>query len=743
MDINTTDNNDKSQIREKILRLCLKLVIGGIILSAAMAGALLWIQMIINKKTNEKQSAVVREESQQSMLAEAESDLVSTILLSSLASDYELFTKRHDFELLSKEVQDIIKHPDKYGERNVAPPSKDNADKYTLQVLYADSAARDNEDGNRLIRKLAGLAPMMEEIISGTDGMTKDVYIALPNGICLVMDDYSDIKVDENGDQVEYDPRTRPWYKAAEQKGDFAFSLVAPSFFLGIPELEYSVPIYVDGELAAVLQGSTKISRIQEMLENVYRGETGFTVLISDEGRLIFSNNRSGDLAMGRDVADSDDYPADISGYIDDIENEELKEFIKAASKEDSGFGKVMVDGEEYYAGYAAMKTINWTQMTFIAKSELERPTEWLLESMDKADRDTREEYRDEFQKVMIISLAGVIVLILVTVAASVRFSGKLSAPIRTMTGRVREMTGEEFKFKMEDAYRTGDEIEVLAGTFENLSDRMKDYIDRILVFTAEKEHMAAELDVAASIQANMLPVDFPLFPDQSQFSLHASMTPAKEVGGDFYDAFLLDDDHLCMVIGDVSGKGVPAALFMVISKTMIKNRAQMGGTPAQILHDVNNSLCEGNKEMMFVTVWLGILTISTGEVIETSAGHECPAVRKAGGDYSLIEKPHGLVLGVISGSEYEDDVFLLNPGDSLFVYTDGLTDASGKGERLGSKRMLDILNAHRDDPPELLIGSVWKDVDRFVNGEEQFDDLTVMSVMYHGGDSDAKNKQS
>lgn len=735
MDIKTAGDNRINSIRNKILRLCLVLVIGAIVLTAVMGCVLLWMQRNMNSASDKNQNTVVREKSRESMLLSAKLDLIDTILLSTLATDHELFIKKHDFELLSKEVQNIIEHPENYGECEVDPPSLKNAGEFSLQVLYADSAAENDEEVNRLIRKLANLAPMMEEIISGTDGMTKDVYIAMPNGTCLVMDDLSEIKFDDNENLIKYDPRTRPWYMAAEQSGEFAFTLAVPSYFLGIPELEYSVPIYVDGQLAAVLQGSTEIRRIQEMLETVFSGETGFTILVSEEGRLVFSPNKTGDLAMGGVVDNRGIYSGDISGFIDDIDNEELKNFIKAALKEDFGFGEVTVDGVEYYAAYSAMDSINWTQMTFISVSEMDRPTDNLLAAMDEANRETRAEFGDEFRKIILISLIVIILLIVVTVIASVTLSGKLSGPISLMTGRVRDMTGEEFKFNMEDAYRTGDEIEVLAGTFENLSDKMKDHIEKILAFTAEKERMGAELDVAARIQKNMLPVDFPLFPDNTQFSLYASMTPAKEVGGDFYDAFLMDDDHLCMVMGDVSGKGIPAALFMVISKTLIKNRAQMGGKPSEILRDVNNGLCEGNKEMMFVTVWLGILTLSTGEVIEANAGHECPAIRKNGEDFTLIDKEHGIVLGIIPGSKYEDDTFMLGAGDSLFVHTDGVSDAfNEKDERLGIEGMMDILNAHKEDEPEQLITGIKKDVDSFVNGEEQFDDLTAMCILYHGG---------
>ena len=239
---------------------------------------------------------------------------------------------------------------------------------------------------------------------------------------------------------------------------------------------------------------------------------------------------------------------------------------------------------------------------------------------------------------------------------------------------------------------------------------------------------------MAAKIQADMLPKNFPIFPDRKEFDLYATMTPAKEVGGDFYDMFLIDDDHLCIVVGDVSGKGVPAALFMVISKTMIKNRAQRGGKPSEILHDANNSLFEGNDEKMFVTVWLGILTLSTGELLQASAGHEYPVIQRKGEDYELVETENGLVLGYRRGIKYKDLRFELAEGDKLFMYTDGLPEATNaQNKRLGLSGMMSAINRHKDDEASELLAHVKEEVDSFVKEAPQFDDLTLLIIRYNG----------
>ena len=251
---------------------------------------------------------------------------------------------------------------------------------------------------------------------------------------------------------------------------------------------------------------------------------------------------------------------------------------------------------------------------------------------------------------------------------------------------------------------------------------------------TEKTERLATELNLANDIQTNVLPNIFPVFPERKEFSLHASMTPAKEVGGDFYDFFFVDDDHLALVMADVSGKGIPAALFMMVARTLIKNRAMMGGTPSEILYDVNNQLCEGNVAELFVTVWLGIVEISTGKGIAANAGHEHPVLRKSGDEYSLIVYKHSPAVAAMEGMVFREHEFQLNPGDSLFVYTDGVAEATNEAKELfGTDRMLDALNKDPNAMPEQVLNNVMEGIDDFVKGAEQFDDITMMAMKYFG----------
>ena len=249
-----------------------------------------------------------------------------------------------------------------------------------------------------------------------------------------------------------------------------------------------------------------------------------------------------------------------------------------------------------------------------------------------------------------------------------------------------------------------------------------------------EKERVSTELALATRIQSNFLPKTFPPFPDRHEFDLYASMTPAREVGGDLYDFFLIDDDHLCLVIGDVSGKGVPASLFMMLSSALIHHVAMHELSPAKILTEVNAEICNRNPEEMFVTVWLGILEISTGILTAASAGHEYPTLRKPNADFELIKDKHGFVIGGMPGIRYRDYTLNLEPGSRLFVYTDGVPEATDANQQMfGTDRMLQALNTNPGASPSAILESVRNAVSSFVGTAEQFDDLTMLCLEYKG----------
>ena len=314
--------------------------------------------------------------------------------------------------------------------------------------------------------------------------------------------------------------------------------------------------------------------------------------------------------------------------------------------------------------------------------------------------------------------------------------SEQLIKPVTKITEEASRFAreNETAEKKLTDSIRGQDEIGVLAQSIDRMEEQITDYVRHLTAVTAEKERISTELNVARRIQADMLPSVFPAFPDHDDFDIFASMTPAKEVGGDFYDFFLVDEDHLAMVMADVSGKGVPAALFMVITKTLIKNRAQMGDSPADILYHVNNQLCDGNESDMFVTVWLAILELSTGKGIAANAGHEHPVLCRKGGRYELVVYRHSMAVAAMEGLMFREHSFELHPGDRLFVYTDGVPEATNaKNELFGTERMLEALNRDPDAAPEEQLKAVRESVDEFVGEAPQFDDMTMLGFCYNG----------
>ena len=279
---------------------------------------------------------------------------------------------------------------------------------------------------------------------------------------------------------------------------------------------------------------------------------------------------------------------------------------------------------------------------------------------------------------------------------------------------------------------RTGDEVELLADSFRKMEEDMISYIREFMKATAEKERIGAELNVATQIQADMLPRIFPAFPEREEFDIYATMNPAKEVGGDFYDFFLVDEDHLAVVIADVSGKGVPAALFMVIAKTLIKNHAQNRDTPGAVFTQTNEQLCEGNDAGLFVTAWMGVLEISTGQFVYVNAGHNPPLLKRAGGQFEWLKSRPGFVLAGMEGIRYRENTLQLEPGDELYLYTDGVTEATNSSQELfGEERLQAALNEEPDLPVHKLLPKIKGCIDAFVGEAEQFDDITMLGLHY------------
>ena len=257
-----------------------------------------------------------------------------------------------------------------------------------------------------------------------------------------------------------------------------------------------------------------------------------------------------------------------------------------------------------------------------------------------------------------------------------------------------------------------------------------------VLNVSEGREMVAASRDMAlaAEIQEDAMPKEYPYMPERKDFDLYAYMKPAKEVGGDFYDYFMIDEDHLGLVIADVSGKGIPAALFMMMAKKLIKNALTSGMSPADTLYEVNNRLCEDNKVGFFVTVWIGVIDLTNGESISVNAGHEHPVIRHAGGEYEFIKYKHSLPVAVMENTKFVPHNFKMESGDSIFVYTDGFPEATNEDNKLlGNDGMLEIMNRFPVANPKVAIENVMVGIDEYVGGAKQFDDITMLYMTYYG----------
>ena len=309
----------------------------------------------------------------------------------------------------------------------------------------------------------------------------------------------------------------------------------------------------------------------------------------------------------------------------------------------------------------------------------------------------------------------------------------KAILPVRRIQETVREYTDSKDSSRVlseMSEIKVTNELGTLSQDISELAKEIDFYTNENVRLAAEKERVAAELDMATKIQADQLPSEFPAFPDRTDFDIYATMTPAKEVGGDFYDFFFVDDDHLALVIADVSGKGVPAALFMMMSKNLIKDHAMMKLSPKEIADNVNRMLCENNKQHMFVTAWIGILELSTGRITAVNAGHEYPAILRPDGKFELFEDDHCFVLGGMKRAVYSQYEFTLPKGGTLFLYTDGVTEATnGEDVMFGEERVVEALNKYPDASLKELLEGIRSEIGSFAGTAPQYDDITMLGI--------------
>ncbi len=627
--------------------------------------------------------------------------------------------------LLRQTAEFIYMTPEHYGQIVIDPPKNTNElIAYTTYSSGVDPSAPDIQKEAGMLGNLSGL---LMAINLQDENVTSD-YIATESGIMVQVDNLAKYSLDENGNAKTFDFQNRPWYVGALNNIPqiVHFSNIFIDDSTGEYAIVASAAVFQDSQPKGVVGVGMLLDDLKALVSPVI--EQGTDLIIDSNGIVIDSSAKSGELVASKDNPNN----------LFKTENADLKSLLQSFIEDEtqkSTMKNIQINGEEQYVFCAKISSVNWIYASVVPASVIQESTEELRAELDSQ----AEQMMEVATGVFAISFGGLLLLLGITILISTiikgRLTNKLVAPINKLSEKVHELDGENLQFQWEK--QSVDEINILASKFSHLTQRIQNYIQDITLITAEKERISTELSVATQIQADMLPIVFPPFPERTEFEIYASMTPAKEVGGDFYDFFMLDDDHLAMVIGDVSGKGVPAALFMVISKTLIKDHAQMCDSPKAILEEVNNLLLESNAEGMFVTIWLGIMEISTGKIVAANAGHEYPAIQSAGDKFALFKDKHGIVVGVMNKVRYKEYEIQLKKGDCLFVYTDGVPEATNaQNELYGTDRMILALNQNPETDPKNILSNVRADVDKFVGEAPQFDDLTMLCIRYFGNEN-------
>lgn len=631
---------------------------------------------------------------------------------------------RSTVELLASDATYLYEHPGEFGRITIEEPKAENDGKLVVHITHS----KDTDMEDPAIIDEAGLLGNESNTLmsahAGNPSMAK-CYIATETGLMIEADRDSSAKITEDGTVAFYEAHERPWYVGTKEANATFFTNVTPEASGKRIGMMCGSPVTRNGKFMGVACAGMYLDDVDKMVQTARLGKDGIACIVNNQGQLLFSSENTGELSITKETADLDLRQSD---------NKELAALVTDAMDGLESYRVVEVNGKTYYVAFSPMETVGWSFLIMLPEDTVQQPTQALLEEIGSITFEAENQTKAAMNTLLLGILFTGFMAILFAFILAYFISRFAVAPLQKLTAKVGQIQGDDLDFEWEEVNE--EEIQTLAQSFGNMTQRMKDYIEEVTRITAEKEKIGAELSVATQIQADMLPRIFPPFPDRKEFDIYATMDPAKEVGGDFYDFFLIDDDHLGLVVADVSGKGVPAALFMVIAKTLIKNRALMNGSPSEVLSYANEQLCEGNEAELFVTVWFAIIEISTGKGVAANAGHEHPAIKRAGGQWELSIYRHSPAVATMEGIRFREHEFELNPGDELYVYTDGVPEATNIHDELfGPERMLESLNRDPDAGVEDLLKSVKKDVDDFTGEAPQFDDITMLGLKWHGTD--------
>ena len=600
-------------------------------------------------------------------------------------------------DMLADLISMLHNSPNNFVKHDIPKRSPNSPKEYLLQRSFVDQSVTDSDvkDEMSLLANLESIwLPMMKQ-----DGDTiATSYVGTEAGFMISFDDNASLaEYSENG-EVYFNHRDRVWYrKAKEAKGTIFTDLSQDYFGRGL-SLTCAKPFYYDGQFAGVVAMDILIKDLQEKIIDVDLGEGTYAFIVNEVGDIIASPFV--------------DEKATKFESIGSLKSEYLSVSSKILSYKS---GILSTNG--FYLAYEPISVAHWVLCIRIPQELIMRPVNAI----------------DVVIKRMIVIFVVIFLLVAIFSFVSSRlFANKLTKPILDLKYDVGEISGGNLDYVAR--VESNDEISDLANAFNDMTLSLKNYINDLTSLTAEKERIGAELNVATNIQSSMLPSIFPAFPDDKRFDIFATMNPAKEVGGDFYDFFMIDDKHIAIVVADVSGKGVPAALFMVIGKTLIKDHTGLKTDLASVFYEVNNLLCESNSENLFITAFEAVINIETGHFNYVNAGHEMPFIYKKGKEWHEYQMKPGFVLAGMENIKFSTGDFYLEPGDKVFQYTDGVTEATNSNNELyGMDRLKKALDANADKSMTDLLPAVKADIDKFVGDAPQFDDITMLGFEFKG----------
>ena len=491
----------------------------------------------------------------------------------------------------------------------------------------------------------------------------------------------------------EYDYHSRQWYvEIAEGLGGRFQSVWTAPYFeeIGVKSLLTTVGAGIydsEGNFVGMATADWRMQNLIDSLGAIKPTRNSFVLLASPVNDYIITETRTDDDNVGESLGILDWYGG-----------------LRFEAGGTSAMGRFTIDGVEYIS-FSSVFDNGWV-------FSIQVPSGEIFEIVDN---------RNTFYSFLI----GILSFVLLGLAFCM-ISYFVNRPLKRLALGVAGLGDGNLDRKID--INTRDEIGMLAAAFNKMTVELKASVEQNARERAEKERIGTELSIAATIQANMLPNAIAAFPERHEFDVYAFMRPAREVGGDFFDFFMVDQDTLAVVIADVSGKGVPAALFMVIAKTLIKNNAQYGKSPAEVFETVNDLLAENNEASMFVTAFLGYLDIPSGRFIYVSGGHDPPLIKRAGGSYEKLPLKPGLVLAGMGGMVYRQQETVLREGDKLFLYTDGVTEAANTdGGMFTVARLIDTANRNKAECVTVFVYAIRSEIDAFADGAEQADDITMM----------------